>query len=77
MLGVALPHFVGDSKGQTIWIADSHRGDGKCFVVHVDETLTAFIELESVIRECHVFSLTVSAQLEVSKPAPRTALNNQ
>jgi len=21
-----------DSQGRTIWIADAHRGDGKCFV---------------------------------------------
>jgi hypothetical protein len=39
-----------DSSGRTIWIADAHRDDGKHFVVHADENLTAFIELESVIR---------------------------
>jgi hypothetical protein len=39
-----------DSNGQTIWIADAHRDDGKRFVVHADEKLTAFVELESVIR---------------------------
>ena len=33
-----------------IWIADAHRGDGKRFVVHADEKLTAFLELESAIR---------------------------
>jgi hypothetical protein len=38
-----------DSKGRTIWIADAHRGDGKRFVVHADEKLTAFLELESAI----------------------------
>ena len=38
-----------DSKGQTIWIADAHRGDGKRFVVHADEKLTAFLELEKAI----------------------------
>jgi hypothetical protein len=27
-----------------------HRGDGKRFVVHADEKLTAFLELESAIR---------------------------
>jgi hypothetical protein len=31
-----------------MWIADAHR-DGKRFVVHADEKLTAFIELESAI----------------------------
>jgi hypothetical protein len=39
-----------DSNGRTIWIADAHRDDGKRFVVRADEKLTAFIELESVIR---------------------------
>jgi len=32
------------------WIADAHRGDGKRFVVHADEKLTAFLELELVIQ---------------------------
>jgi hypothetical protein len=40
-----------DSTGQTIWIADAHRGDGKRYVVHADEKLTAFVELESAIRQ--------------------------
>jgi hypothetical protein len=35
---------------RTIWIADTHRGDGKRFIVRADEKLTAFLELESVIR---------------------------
>jgi hypothetical protein len=39
-----------DSEGRTIWIADAHRDDGKRFVVHADEKLTAFLELESAIR---------------------------
>jgi hypothetical protein len=38
-----------DSEGRTIWIADAHR-DGKRFVVHADEKLTAFVELESPIQ---------------------------
>jgi hypothetical protein len=41
-----------DANGQTIWIADAHRGDGKRFVVRTDEKLTAFLELESAIRAC-------------------------
>lgn len=36
-----------DSSGRTIWIANAHRGDGKRFVVHADELLTAFGELEA------------------------------
>ena len=41
-----------DSEGRTIWIVDAHRGDGKRYVVRADEKLTAFVELESVIRGC-------------------------
>jgi hypothetical protein len=40
-----------DSSGRTIWIVDAHRDDGKRFVVHADEKLTAFLELEIAIRE--------------------------
>jgi hypothetical protein len=36
-----------DSEGRTIWIADPARGDGKRFVVHAEEKVTAFLELES------------------------------
>jgi hypothetical protein len=36
-----------DSEGRTIWIADAHRDDGKCFVVRADDKLTAFVELEA------------------------------
>ena len=35
-----------DSQGQTLWIVDAHR-DGKRFVVHADEKLTAFLGLEA------------------------------
>ena len=37
-----------DLEGRTIWIVDAH-GYGKRFVVHADELLTAFLELESAI----------------------------
>jgi len=30
--------------------ADAHRDNGQRFVVHADEKLTAFVELESAIR---------------------------
>jgi hypothetical protein len=36
-----------DSEERTIWIADAHHDDEKRFVVHADEKLTAFLELES------------------------------
>jgi hypothetical protein len=29
---------------------DAHRDDGKRFIVHADEQLTAFVELEYAIR---------------------------
>jgi len=38
-----------DSQGRTIWIADAHRDDGKRYVVHAEEKLTAFLELEAAI----------------------------
>jgi hypothetical protein len=41
-----------DSNGRTIWIADAHRDDGKRFVVHPDEKLTAFLELKAAICAC-------------------------
>jgi hypothetical protein len=36
-----------DSSGRTIWIVDARRDDGKRFVVHADDILTAFVELEA------------------------------
>lgn len=35
-----------NSSGQTMFVADAHRDDGKRFIVHADERLTAFLELE-------------------------------
>jgi hypothetical protein len=29
-----------------IWIVDAHRDDGRRFIVHADEKLSAFVELE-------------------------------
>jgi hypothetical protein len=40
-----------DSNGRTIFIADAHRGDGKRFVAHADEELSAFLELQRITRE--------------------------
>ena len=33
-----------------MWIVDADRDDGKRFVLHADESLSALWELESVIR---------------------------
>jgi hypothetical protein len=46
-----------DSERRTIWIVDAHRDDGNRFIVHADDKLTAFVELE---RE----ALTVTFYLE-------------
>jgi hypothetical protein len=35
-----------DSEGRTIWIVDAHRGDGRRSIVHADDKLSAFVELE-------------------------------
>jgi len=43
------------ARGRTIRIADAHR-DGKRFILHADEKLTAFMELESAIRACSELS---------------------
>jgi len=44
-----------DSNGRAIFVAAAHRDDGKRFVVHADEKLTAFLELERVTRESSRF----------------------
>ena len=46
-----------DREGRTIWVVDGHRDDGKRFVVHADEMLTAFLELERVTREASASTL--------------------
>ena len=45
-----IPVSAIDSNGRTIWIVDAHRDDGKRFIVHAEELLTAFRELEARIR---------------------------
>jgi len=40
-----------DSNGRTIGIVAAHRDDGKRFIVRAGEKLTAFLELESALRE--------------------------
>ena len=45
------------AEGRIIFVADAHRDNGKRFVVHADDRLTAFLELESAIRGLPGFSL--------------------
>jgi hypothetical protein len=37
-----------DSEGRTRWIVDTHRDNGKRFVVRSDEMLSAFLEVERI-----------------------------
>jgi len=37
-------------RGRTIWIADAHRGDGKRFIMRVEEKLTVFLEFEPTVH---------------------------
>jgi hypothetical protein len=39
-----------DREGRTIWIVDAH-GYGQRFIVHAEEILTAFMELQRAIHE--------------------------
>ena len=39
-----------DCRGRTIWITEAHRGEGKRYIVRAEEKLTAFLELESCVR---------------------------
>jgi hypothetical protein len=39
-----------EASGRTIWIVDAHGGDGKRFIVHAEEKLTAFVELKLATR---------------------------
>jgi hypothetical protein len=42
-----------DSNGQTIFVANAHRDNGKRFIVTADGKLRAFLELQRVTRESH------------------------
>jgi hypothetical protein len=61
-----------DSNGRTIWIADAHRDNGKRFVVHVDEKLTAFLEFESQL----VAKGMLSRKTRVSRSYPDVRLRS-
>jgi len=55
-----------DSEGRTIWIVGAHRRDGKRFVVHADEKLTAFLELERANRVPSLHKINQVTRLEES-----------
>ena len=39
-----------DHKGRQFWVVAAEREDAGRFIVHADEMLTAFAELESLLR---------------------------
>ena len=47
-----------DSGGRTIWIVDAHRDNGQRFIVHADDKLTAFLELERAIHQFAVDAMS-------------------
>jgi hypothetical protein len=63
------------------WIVDAHR-EGRRYIVHSDELLSAFLELEATLLpgEQQIEALTatvrkVSERVELSAPAPQMAAN--
>jgi hypothetical protein len=50
-----------DCQGRAIWIVDAHRDDGKRFVVHADDKLTAFLELERAVC-IHLLNLAAESK---------------
>ena len=50
-----------DSNGRTIWIADAHRDDGRRFIVHSDEKLSAFVEIERQVLTVTFYLETIRA----------------
>jgi hypothetical protein len=50
-----------DSNGRTIWSADAHRDDGRRFIVHADEKLSAFVELERQVLTVTFYLASIHA----------------
>ena len=50
-----------DSERRTIWIVDAHRGDGRRFIVHANERLSAFVELERQVLTVTFYFESVDA----------------
>jgi hypothetical protein len=46
-----------DHKGRQFWVVAAERENAERFVVHADEKLTAFVELESAVLGFEVISL--------------------
>jgi hypothetical protein len=57
-----------DSEARTIWIADAHRDDGKRYVVHADEKLTAFLGLQ--VADSHHCRVNARERAETNTLVP-------
>src|SRR4029453_19104109 len=57
-----------DCNGRTFWIADAHRYNGKRFVVRANEKLTAFLELQSVIRAADTHDYATNQEIALAMP---------
>ena len=49
-----------NSSGQTIFVADAHRDDGNRFVVHADDKLSAFLELDGQVLTATFYLASIS-----------------
>ena len=59
-----------NAKRQPIFVVDAHRDDGKRFIVHADEKLSAFVELEHQVLNVPVCSGFTTSPLQKSiKPS--------
>jgi hypothetical protein len=50
-----------DCQGRTIWIIDAHRDDGRRFIVHADEKLSAFVKLERQVLTVTFYLQSIQA----------------
>src|SRR6266487_4344156 len=62
-----------DPCGRTIWIVDAHRNDGKRFVVHADEKLTAFAQLELASLSRSLLFTIRKSELDAQRRSPNIA----
>lgn len=64
-------HVKGAPGLDSGWIVDAHRDDGKCSIVHTDENLTAFVELQKAIHEFAVSLIPSVREIQFAALMPR------
>ena len=50
------------SSGQSTWIVDAHRDDGRRFIVHADEKLSVSVELERQVLTVTFYFESIHAE---------------